>query len=307
MKKNGRRNGVQRYLCRACRHPFQSARRPIRWARNLWRRYATKGSTATDLAEAASCSARTIRRVLVTAPLPRPFPVEKITPVVLVIDTTYFGAYGVMVFRCATRKQNLLWSFVTHETNTQYLLGIAELERRGFQIVAVVCDGKRWLCTAIVARYPVQHCLFHMMRTVTRYLTRNPLLPAGQELRALSLTLCRTDKETFVRSLDAWHGRWDAFLHEKTINPLTHRWVYTHRRIYGAYGALMRALPYLFTYEDHPHLAIPKTTNTLDGFFSHLKHKMNAHRGLSLVTHQKMISTLLGMPTKTKTATNFVH
>ena len=34
-------------------------------------------------------------------------------------------------------------------------------------------------------------------------------------------------------------------------------------------------LPYLFTYQKYPELAIPNTTNALDGTFAHLKELVN--------------------------------
>ena len=212
------------------------------------------------------------------------------------------------MFRCATRRRNLLWYFVCEETNTDYLAGIRELETKGYRIAAVVCDGKKWLCEVVSARkYPVQHCLFHLMKTVTRYLTRHPLLPAGRELRSITMMLTRTNEASFIAALKAWQERWKEFLKEKTINSLTGHWCYTHRRIRGAYAAIRHALPYLFTYEHHSELYIPTTTNTLDGTFSHLKQKIHIHRGLNIQTEQKMVSTILAEPSKTKRATQNVH
>lgn len=307
MKKNGRRRGLQRYLCQACRHPFQSLNRTARQRNLLWQRYVFERQTVDDLHRSSGLSARQIRRHLARAPVIRSAPIEPQEPVVLVIDTTYFERYGVMVFRCATRRRNLLWCFVNYETNRRYLEGIQELEERGYQITAVVCDGKRWLAEALSRRFPVQHCIFHMMKTVTRYLTRQPLLPAGQELRQLTMTLPHTNKAAFSEALSSWQAKWSEFLKERSTDALGLHWHYTHRRIRGAYAALVRALPFLFTYQEYPERKIPTTTNTLDGTFSHLKQKIRVHRGLTITTQQKMISTLLGMPPKSSRATQSVH
>jgi len=56
----------------------------------------------------------------------------------------------------------------------------------------------------------------------------------------------------------------------------------------------------LFTFEKHKHLDITKTTNTLDGTFSHLKQKVNTHRGINPETKKKMIETILSIPSKQK-------
>jgi len=69
----------------------------------------------------------------------------------------------------------------------------------------------------------------------------------------------------------------------------------------------MRALPFLFTFEGYPDLDIPKTTNTLDGTFSHLKQKIYVHRGLNVETQKKMIGTILNAPSQTKRPTENVH
>jgi len=261
-----------------------------------------------DLAAAHGLSGRQVRRQLARA-IPKPeATIPKAEPVVLVLDTTYFGSCSVMVFRCAKRRRNLLWRFVEVETVAGYLAGLAELERRGYRVSAAVCDGKKWLCEALSTRgWPVQLCQFHLMKTVTRYLTRRPELPAGIELRSVALSLPRSSEAGFAAALEAWRGRWSGFLKEKTVNPLSGRWQYTHRRIRGAYAAVMKALPFLFAFERHPGLGIPKTTNTLEGTFSHLKQKVRVHRGLNRRTERKMISTILAAPPKTKISTENVH
>lgn len=247
-------------------------------------------------------SERQIRRSIRAITLPvTPTETNWTAPVILVIDTTYFATYGVMVFRCWRRRRNLLWYFVDEETNAAYLRGIHELEERGYKIAAVVCDGKKWLCAAVSALgYPVQHCLFHLMKTVTRHLTRHPDLQAGRELRGIAMTLPRTTEERFRAELLSWHERWDSFLREKTTDPLTEQWHYTHRRTRAAYFAIECALPYLFTHQRHPELDIPTTTNTLDGTFSHLKQKIRVHRGLNIDTEKKMIEAILRLPTNPK-------
>lgn len=223
------------------------------------------------------------------------------------LDTTYFNSYGVMVFRDPRERRNLLWYFLPRETNADYLRGLEELRDRGHVIAAVVCDGKKWLCEEISRTYPVQHCQFHAMKTVTRYLTRRPELLAGQELRSLVLSLSRTTSMVFMHALKSWYNRWEAFLKEKTIDALTGRWQYTHRRIRGAYAAICHTLPYLFTYERMTTINIPKTTNTLDGTFSHLKQKIHVHRGLSIEIEQKMVSTILSTPSLPRKTTLNVH
>ena len=51
------------------------------------------------------------------------------------MDTTYWGRnFGVMLFKDALTKDNLLKYYVKNETNALYLLGIKELQSLGFEI-----------------------------------------------------------------------------------------------------------------------------------------------------------------------------
>lgn len=296
VRKFGRQNGLQRYHCRAGNHYFQSKRGSDDGPSGLWRSYIFKRQTVGDLAEATGLSTRQVRRRLEAAAIPKTQPIDASEPTVVIMDTTYFGNFGVMVFRCPHRRRNLLWRFVRHETNEAYLAGVGELEARGFRIVGAVCDGKRWLCDALSRRFPTQHCQFHLMKTVTRYLTSRPVLLPGIALRAISMTIARTDERTFTAALNAWHGRWKDFLKEKSADPWSGRWHYVHRRIRGAYAAIKRALPYLFTCEHYREFQIPNTTNSLDGIFTHLKQKIRVHRGLNEGSVKKMIETILAEP-----------
>jgi len=265
----------------------------------LWRAYALRRATLADLSAEDGRSARQVQRVIRAEAGRNPAVVRVAdrTPVVLVLDTSYFGAFGVMVFRCATRRQNLHWTFVGEETNGAYLAGIARLREAGLDVVAAVCDGKRWLAEQIQALdVPVQLCQFHFLKTMTRHLTRHPRMEAGSELRSLALGAKRLGGAAFTAALETWRVRHESFLAEKTVAPSTGRWRYTHRDVRAAYRTALRWLPNLFTYEKFPALGIPNTTNTLEGTFSHLKRKVNVHRGLNDETKRKMISLILNQP-----------
>lgn len=220
-------------------------------------------------------------------------------PIVLIVDGFFFGrGSGIMLFRAANLHQNVLWFEIGYETVSDYTKGIDRLEQQGWTIQAVVCDGRPGVKAALAPRYPVQMCQFHQVAIVTRYLTRNPELPAAIQLKALVMTLSRTDEATFTAGLTAWHERWEAFLKERTVSETRtksgkRRWWYTHRRIRAAYRSLVSNLPYLFTYKKYPALGIPNTTNSLDGSISHLRDKLRAHRGLKVAMRTKITGELL--------------
>jgi len=177
--------------------------------------------------------------------------------VVVVMDTTYFRRmFGVMVFRCPHRKKNLLWQFLPYETIAAYKQGIEELRSKGWNVKAVVCDGRRGLLKGFSV--PVQMCHFHQAAIVTRYVTRKPKLEAGKELQALMRLLPKTDEASFTHWLELWHNKWRDFLAEKTVDEIKGKWHYTHRRLRSAYYSVKRNLPFLFTCQRYPELNIPK-------------------------------------------------
>ncbi len=198
-----------------------------------------------------------------------------------------------MVFRASNLKKNLLWKIVDHETNEEYRSGIQELLDDGWMISGIVADGKPGL-GKLFSAIPFQLCQFHQFQTITRYISKNPKLEAGKELRQLMFLLKETDYSSFTHWLSAWHEEWKEFLAEKTVDPFTQKSTFTHQRIRQAFFGLRRNLEALFTFQFHSQIIqIPNTTNSLDGYFSHLKSKLSVHRGASVFTQINLISELI--------------
>jgi len=209
------------------------------------------------------------------------------------MDTTYWGrGFGVMLFKDALSKENLLKYYVKSETNALYIQGIKELQEKGFSITAIVCDGRKGLIQSF-PRTPVQMCQFHQSAIIRRYLTKKPKLKAAQDLKEVVDLLKQTDKESFIGALDLWFERWQPFLNQRTTNPLTNKSFYTHKRLRSAYRSLKNNLPWLFTWYDFIELKIPNTTNAIDGHFADLKNKLRNHNGLSLARKKKFIDGFL--------------
>lgn len=209
------------------------------------------------------------------------------------MDTTYWGrGFGVMLFKDAITKENLLKYYVKHESNSLYIQGINELKDKGFDIIAVVCDGRKGLIQSF-EDIPVQMCQFHQSAIIRRYLTKKPKLKAAQELMEVMDLMKQTDKESFIGTLDLWHEKWQDFLNERTINPQTNKSFYTHKRLRSAYRSLKTNLPWLFIWYDYFELDIPNTTNAIDGHFADLKNKLRNHNGLSLKRKKKFIDGFL--------------
>jgi len=260
----------------------------------LWDEYTNRKQTLSELADTYDKSHVWVRAQLDAHEVNGP---TDLVPqsVVVVPDTTFWGRhYGVTVFRASNLKRNIWWNEVQSERQAHYHYGRKILEERGWTIQAAVVDGRRGLAT-VFKDVPVQICHFHQEQTVTKYLTRRPKTEAGTELRRLTLTLPRTTEEVFTVELSAWEKKWHNFYTEKTYVTGTRKWYYTHKNVRSGYMSLKRNLPYLFTYQKHPKLNIPNTTNTIDGYFASVKKKVAAHHGLRRDRRYKVICELLRM------------
>ena len=205
------------------------------------------------------------------------------------MDTTYWGRnFGVVVFK-DWRTGRVLWrKFVRHETLADYQEGVEWLESNKFKIEGVVCDGLRGMFQ-MLSGYKVQMCQYHQLCIVQRYLTRSPELPASVELLSIVNTLCHTDKESFIGSFQAWCGRWDSFMKERTFDRQTGKTRYVHKRLRSAYLSIKRNMPYLWTWYDNMEVGIPNTNNALEGMFTDLKTKLRNHAGMSKKRRKKFI------------------
>jgi len=207
------------------------------------------------------------------------------------MDSTGFGGFGLMVWRSPELKKNLHASIIASETIEEYRIGLKYLLDQEWDIKAIISDG-RGLGQDFFG-IPVQMCHFHQIKIITKYLTKNPILTPNIELRQLALKLSKTDKDSFIGWLFEYGQKNEAFLKEKTIDPETGKWYYTHRRTRSAYFSLKRNLPYLFTFQDYPELKIPNTNNSMEGTFSYIKKKVNVHSGLRQDRKIKLIFYLL--------------
>lgn len=179
------------------------------------------------------------------------------------------------------------------ESPKEYITARKTIERLGFEIEAIVLDGKRGV-REVFSDIPVQMCQFHQKAIVRRYLTQHPRIEAGKELLAITHFLPTIKKEDFHLLLSLWHSRWEGFLKERTYDEDGRHWHYTHRRVRSAYRSLRENLDFLFTYQEYPELSIPNTTNSLDGSFGHMKTLLKNHRGVSKKRKFKIIEEILG-------------
>ena len=85
-------------------------------------------------------------------------------------------------------------------------------------------------------------------------------------------------------------SKYQSFLNEKTINSETGRSEFTHKPLHDAVFSLMRFLPELFTFEKNKNIS--RTTNSLEGHFSHIRDITGVHRGLSRSHLEKVLNSI---------------
>jgi len=273
------------YKCYVCKKQFTDGFRLN--SGNIWQEYTKGKQTYEQLAKKYKCSKRTIQRKIDLHKIS--IPKKEPRKVVVLMDTTYWGRnFGVMLFKDAYTKENLLKYYVIRETNLLYIQGINELKSQGFEVVSIVCDGRKGLLQSF-GKTPVQMCQFHQVAIIRRYITKNPKLPASIELKEFVSMIKMTDKESFEGGLELWFIKWESFLNERTTNLKTGKSYYTHKRLRSAYRSLKTNSKWLFTWYDYYELNIPNTTNAIDGHFSDLKNKLRNHNGLSRARKIKFI------------------
>lgn len=217
-------------------------------------------------------------------------------PIHLIVDATYFGerkddsVWCVLVGRDSEKKENIMWLFGDTETTYGYALLREKLEELGYTILSVTGDGFSGIRSAFHG-IPFQMCQVHMERLVIEGTTRKPLTEAGQVLLALVRSLPATNSHLFTKRLKHFTEKYRNFLNEKTTHPFTEDWSYTHEGVRSAFFSLFRLQKYLFTYEHNKN--IPKTTNSLEGHFRHIKRHLGAHGGLTKKHQQKILAVIL--------------
>ncbi len=272
----------------SCGKQFQSKRRKQKLQNKLWREYVHGKQTAKQLGHKYSKSRQWVSNQLSKVDINQYNEISP-GPIVVVADTVFWGReYGITIFREPNLKKYLVWKEAHTETPGHYEHLKLILEQQGFDIQAVVLDGKRGV-KEVFSGIPVQMCHFHQIAIVKRYLTSRPKLPANIELWHVALTLTKVDEKEFISALDSWYQKWRLFFKERTTNPFTGRWHYTHKRLRSAYRSLKSNLLYLFTYQRYPELHIPNTTNSLDGSFNALKTLLRSHQGIRQVNRYKII------------------
>ena len=284
--KNGIRNGVQLYKCRDCGYQFRAGETVSE--DELWNVYQQEKQTIKELSVRFGMSVATVKRRLhgirrewVHPPLYGSGFVH--------LDTTYWGrSFGVLLALDSRTGKPLYMAFVKSETTKDYEDAVASIKARGYDIKGLVIDGKKSLFMSF-AGYHIQMCQFHMKQIIRRYLTLNPRMLAGRELKELVGRLHRARESDFRNDYQAWKEAWKETIERRSVymDGSTH---YTHQRLRAAMHSLDFYMPYLFTCQREDCKGMPNTNNKIEGTFTDLKKNLNNHSGLTMENRKRFIS-----------------
>lgn len=227
---------------------------------------------------------RTFHKILESSPVLKIIKRENVN---LRMDATYFAQFCLVAYQDDFDGYTQLIRFTDGEHFEEIKEDLSNLLLLGVKLESITTDGDKSILKAIRKtdkNILVQRCLVHIQRMCLIWLTKFPKHQSGQELRKHILLLLKikthNDKIWWINTLNLWYEKYKEYINEKTINPETGRYWYTHKMLRRSYFTIKRALPNMFHYLDNP--KIPNTTNGIEGYFSHLKNHLDLHRGLTL-------------------------
>ncbi len=199
----------------------------------------------------------------------------------LLYDGTYFNKAECFISLMDAISQKMISHIYTQKEGYRYVYPwFLRLKELGLDPLYITMDGERSVIRAIKELWPqanIQRCLYHIQREGMRWLRTYPKTQAGKDLRCLLRTLCQIDsdegKDTFIASYVQWLDKYKNFVLSLPRGQVA------FKDLRKTMTLIYNALPDMFYYLDDPN--IPKTTNTLESFYSRLKADYRKHRGLA--------------------------
>ena len=263
----------------------------------LFKRFVTTCSTIESLLsiKGSYVSASTLRRSFdrfLKNP-PKAVKLKERRSVWLKVDAHYLGHWGCVIV-AKTGKEIILWNFVERETYFDYLRLFVELYELGYDILGLTSDWHGSIVASFENLHPSlphQRCLVHTQRFGETLLTRKPKTEAGRQLleiiKHLNKITNHYEKEIWIRWFLRWEKRYLSFINQRSYEPGTRHWWFTHKNTRRVYRSLKTTLNHLFLYLDHQ--GLEKDTNGLEAEFTHLTDKLRIHHGLTRERRQNLI------------------
>ena len=288
--KRGKRAGYSRYFCKNCNSYFTD-RRPSVTQSNMFvwfESWVRDKQSIPQISKTSGYSERTLKnyfyKILPTCPT---WQIQKREKVNLMIDGTYFtNKVCLLLYRDYNIKMTILYRLTDREALRDLKEDLRAIKDVGIEIESVTCDGAANIIKAVREVCPgavIQRCTFHIANEICTWLTKKPKSDAARELRHLVQMLSRINNhieaQYWMKEFMDWEDKYHEYISEKSIDEVSGRWWYTHKMLHRSVTHIKRAIPYMFNYTRYS--AIPKTSNSIESFFGHLKDHLRLHRGLS--------------------------
>ncbi len=300
----GKQLGRQRFRCNNCGILFSSENDGVRRSNEMvwFRKWIIERQTIALISRDSGISVRTLKRKFYDYLTQYPqWNIPKERAVHIVLDGTYFNDdVCLLVYLDNELKDALLYRTTTGEYTEQIQEDLINIMRAGIIIASVTSDGKSTILKAIkeankwirkqnkenkteVQLIVSQRCLVHVQRNCLDKLKQGHQSIEGQRLRKIAMTICKINsnekRNLFINAFNHWFNENYDYITEYYYNS-TGKKQRVHEDLFSAYYGINRALPSMFHYLDDQ--KIPSTTNSMEGYFSHLKLDIGFHRGLSL-------------------------
>jgi hypothetical protein len=213
-----------------------------------------------------------------------------------------------LIFLDSDTKQVVWFKFIRSETVSEYNEGLHFLFKHNFKILSATIDGRKGIKELFLRNgISVQICQFHQILTVSRYLTSSPKLIPSLQLKTIVEDLTISNYTSFKSRFDYYLEANEEFINERSVNPISGRKIFTHKKLRSAIRSIQTNLPYLFTYQVNVPYAdfqlklthkvtseIPNTTNHIDGGVNpKIRELVRSHRGMRKDRRNKLLSVLL--------------
>lgn len=263
-----------------------------------------------QISKKSGYSERTLKnyfyKVLPTCPTRE---IQKREKVNLLIDGTYFtNKVCLLLYRDNNIKMTILYRLTKGETLRDLKEDLQAIKNIGIKIESVTCDGHSNIIKAVREVCPgaiIQRCTFHITNEICLWLTKKPKSEAAQEQRELVGHLSKIDNhkeaQLWLRAFRDWHTKYRDYINEKSVDEQTGRWWYTHKMLHRSASHIIRAIPYMFNYTRYAN--VPKTSNSIEAFFGHLKDNLRLHRGLSKLHFKDFVKWYLFLQSNKDKAT----
>ena len=217
----------------------------------------------------------------------------------LLIDGTYFSNGLCLILYY---DKDLQFVQLYRNTNKEKYKEIKEdlenLKSLGVEVYSVTCDGHKSTIKSIQKVYPnavIQRCVVHVKRQSSSWLGKYPKLELSRELlqiiRPITQLKSIDQVQEWLACFHNWYEQNKHFINQQSISEETGRMWYTHKNLRSACSHVINAIPNLFGYINDSE--IPKTTNELEGYFTHLKEKLTLHKGLRFEKRKNFIKWYL--------------